>query len=57
MCQFDGSGQQLVLDENEVYSPEIEGDVKESFNTPRAKKPLPVKNFVLLETPYIHNVR
>ncbi|KAG1650697.1 Transmembrane protein 94 [Nymphon striatum] len=45
------------LDRDEVYSPEIEGGGKEPINAPKARKPLPVQQFILIETPYIHNIR
>ncbi|KAG1654912.1 Transmembrane protein 94 [Nymphon striatum] len=44
------------LDRDEVYSPEIEGGGKEPINAPKARKPLPVQQFILIETPYIHNI-
>ncbi|XP_048256879.1 transmembrane protein 94-like [Haliotis rufescens] len=48
--------QELVLMAGEVYSPEIEG-VSDSLAGPQGRVPLQTRKFLLLETPFLQNIR
>lgn len=46
----------MVLQLGDIYSPFVEG-VGEGFTSPKARVPLQETPFVLLETPYLTNLR